>query len=143
MSPALSQGGPLFPGPDPGRVWVQSGDDAHPVMVLRALDGGAGGASILVPAEISPLEAVPDEGGYLPDGAGHRPRCSVTGTSPARSPNGPDELTAGLQHGNACSSREMDPLAAAPSSQVPDQHPRLYPHWSLTPGEEAESDALM
>ena len=64
-SAMLGQGGPVLPGPDPRHVWLESGDDAHPVMVLAGLDGSRPGPTIPVPAGGSPLDASPDGGGYL------------------------------------------------------------------------------
>jgi hypothetical protein len=87
MPPALGHGGPMFPGPDPGHVWVRSEDGARPAMVLRALDGGADRASIPLPGRTSPLEAIPD-------GSGHLLYAGTGGTYHAR-PDGLHRITTG------------------------------------------------
>ena len=65
LPPALSDGGPAFPGPDGHAVWVQSGDAGRSVMVLRAVDDGRVRAAIPVPTESSPFEVSSDGAGYL------------------------------------------------------------------------------
>jgi WD40-like Beta Propeller Repeat len=57
-------GGPIFPGPDPGHVWVDAGGDQSQV-VLTALDGHLTGTVIRLPAGSSSLEAFGDGAGYL------------------------------------------------------------------------------
>jgi hypothetical protein len=61
MAQALSQNGPVFPGPDPEHVWVPSGN----ALVLRPLDGGPDTARISLPADVPPLLVVGDGAGYL------------------------------------------------------------------------------
>lgn len=51
-------GGPIFPGPDAGHVWVDTGDNEHQAVTLTALDGSATGTVLRLPAGSSPLEAV-------------------------------------------------------------------------------------
>lgn len=61
MVPALAQSGPIFPGPDPGHVWVPSGN----AFVLRPPDEGPTTARIALPADVLPLLVVGDGAGYL------------------------------------------------------------------------------
>jgi hypothetical protein len=61
MAPALSQSGPVFPGPDLEHVWVASGN----ALVLRPLDGGPDTARVSLPADVPPLLVVGDGAGYL------------------------------------------------------------------------------
>lgn len=63
-SGALGSGGPAFPGPDPGHLWV-SANAAADRMLLVGVDGQATGASIAVPAGSSPFDAIPDQTGGL------------------------------------------------------------------------------
>jgi hypothetical protein len=70
LPPALSQGGPAFPGPafpapDPGAVWVPSGDSPRTVMMLRGVDDGRDRTWIPVPEGDSAFEAISDAAGYL------------------------------------------------------------------------------
>lgn len=95
MSARLSTEGPMFPGPDPAHVWVDS-SERHQEFTLVALDGTPAGARIVMPPETSSLEASPDGGGYVllpatggiydahPDGL-HR---ITTGTLLASGPTG-------------------------------------------------------
>lgn len=57
-------GGPIFPGPDPGHVWVDNGDDQQPAFVLSSLDGHATGTVIRLLGDDG-LSAVTDGAGYL------------------------------------------------------------------------------
>lgn len=57
--------GPVFPGPDPTRLWFQPLFVPRPVMVLATFDGGDVTATIPIPDESSPLDAAPDGAGYL------------------------------------------------------------------------------
>lgn len=66
MSARLSQGGPVFPGPDLRHVWVQFGDNNAAGMVLHDVDGRpTATSSIAVPANDSSLDATADGNGYL------------------------------------------------------------------------------
>lgn len=90
-----ASGGPVFPGPSPEVVWMQTGDDTHPRFMLTATDQRQT-AVIEVPAGSSPLEAISDGAGYLlfprPDGVYQaRPgvfRRVTTGTVLAVGPTG-------------------------------------------------------
>jgi hypothetical protein len=62
MSAGLSDGGPVFPGPDLNHIWVQSGGNGHTTMVLVSLDGRVRQQSIPVPEGVFP---VADGAGYL------------------------------------------------------------------------------
>ena len=97
MSARLSTQGPMFPGPDPAHVWVDSSEtDPHQGFRLVAFDGTPTGARIVMPPETSSQEASPDGGGYIllpatggiydahPDGL-HR---ITTGTLLASGPTG-------------------------------------------------------
>jgi hypothetical protein len=79
----LAHCGPALPGPRPGQVWVQTGDQDHPRMVLVGLDGRPTGVS--VPGQ-----------GYLgvSDGAGYVLVDLVGGTYDAR-PDGLHRITSG------------------------------------------------
>lgn len=93
---APGSGGPVFPGPSPSTVWMQTGDDVHPTLTLSEFDGSKATASIPVPADSSPLQASSDGAGYLlftrPDGTYQaRPgvlRRLTTGTLLAAGPAG-------------------------------------------------------
>jgi len=61
----FGSGGPIFPGPDAGHLWVDSGDNEHPILALTALDGSATGTVLRLQAGHSSLEAVGDGAGYL------------------------------------------------------------------------------
>ncbi|HEV7654644.1 MAG TPA: hypothetical protein VGP36_07895 [Mycobacteriales bacterium] len=61
MPTALSPHGPVFPGPDPGHIWVPSGSS----LVLRALDGGPDVARIVLPEDEPYQLVVVDGGGTL------------------------------------------------------------------------------
>ena len=93
---APGSGGPVFPGPSPSQVWMQTGDDTSPTLTLSELDGSRPTASIPVPAGSSPLEASSDGAGYLlftrPDGT-YQARSGMlrrltTGTLLATGPTG-------------------------------------------------------
>lgn len=93
---APGSGGPVFPGPPPNTVWMQTGGDVDPTLTLSRLDGSWPTASIEVPADSSPLQASSDGAGYLlftrPDGTYQaRPgvlRRLTTGTVLAAGPTG-------------------------------------------------------
>jgi hypothetical protein len=93
---APGSGGPVFPGPSPSTVWMQTGGDVNPTLTLSRLDGSWPTASIGVPADSSPLQASSDGAGYLlftrPDGTYQaRPgvlRRLTTGTVLAAGPAG-------------------------------------------------------
>jgi hypothetical protein len=57
----MSQGGPTFPGPGPGQVWV--GSDSRSVLRLVTMTGRRLGPVIRLPADEP--SAVPDDHGYL------------------------------------------------------------------------------
>jgi hypothetical protein len=63
---APGSGGPVFPGPSPSQVWMQTGDDTSPTLTLSELDGSRPTASIPVPAGSSPLEGSSDGAGSPP-----------------------------------------------------------------------------
>jgi hypothetical protein len=79
----LAHCGPALPGPRPGQVWVQTGEQDHPRMVLVGLDGRPTGVS--VPGQ-----------GYegASDGAGYVLVDLVGGTYDAR-PDGLHRITIG------------------------------------------------
>lgn len=93
---APGSGGPVFPGPSPSTVWMQTGDDVRPTLTLSELDGNRPTASIVMPADSSPLQASTDGAGYLlftrPDGTYQaRPgvlRRLTSGTVLAAGPTG-------------------------------------------------------
>jgi hypothetical protein len=61
----LNEDGPVFPGPEPGQMWVRPADDHQPVMALATLDGDRLADFVQVPAGSSSFEAVGDGAGYL------------------------------------------------------------------------------
>lgn len=61
----LNEDGPVFPGPEPGQMWVRPADDHQPVMALATLDGKRLEDFVQVPRGSSPFEAVADGAGYL------------------------------------------------------------------------------
>ncbi len=61
----LNEDGPVFPGPEPGQMWVRPADDHQPVMALATLDGERLADFVRVPAGSSSFEAVGDGAGYL------------------------------------------------------------------------------
>jgi WD40-like Beta Propeller Repeat len=62
---ALVNQGPVFPGPDPTRLWLQPIFDTQPVMELATFDGRNATAVIPIPEGSSPQEASSDGAGYL------------------------------------------------------------------------------
>ena len=62
MSDRLSDGGPVFPGPDLNHIWVESDSNGHTTMVLASLDGRVRQQSVPVPEGVFP---VADGAGYL------------------------------------------------------------------------------
>ena len=68
----LGNGGPVFPGPAPGQVWVPAGSGDHVSLSLARMDGTTLGASYPVPGgDSSLMAALADGGGYvLVPGAG-------------------------------------------------------------------------
>jgi hypothetical protein len=62
MSARLSDGGPVFSGPDLNHIWVESGGNGHTTMVLVSLDGRVRQQSVPVPEGVFP---VADGAGYL------------------------------------------------------------------------------
>lgn len=88
MTGVLARGGPVVPGPDPSRVWIQEGTDASPIMALVGLVGTkASGPTIALPPDLSPLSA-------QPDGVGSLMFQSSNGTYDAR-PDGLHRVTTG------------------------------------------------
>jgi hypothetical protein len=79
----LAHCGPALPGPRPGQVWVQTGDQDHPRMVLVGLDGRPTGVSV----------AGQGYGG-LSDGAGY-PMVSLVGGVYDSRPGGLHRITTG------------------------------------------------
>ena len=77
----LASAGPLLPGPKPGQLWVQTGDEQHQRMTLVGLDGRPTGVSLPVPYAGS-------------DGAGYLLATLVGGTYNVL-PNGPHRITTG------------------------------------------------
>src|SRR5215475_6913359 len=77
----LASAGPLLPGPKPGQLWVQTGDEQHQRMTLVGLDGRSTGVSLPVPYAGS-------------DGAGYLLATLVGGTYNVL-PNGPHRITTG------------------------------------------------
>ncbi len=63
----LAHCGPALPGPKPDQVWVQTGEQDQPRMVLVGLDGRSAGVSV-----------ADQEPGGLPDGAGY-PMVNLVG----------------------------------------------------------------
>jgi hypothetical protein len=61
----LNAGGPVFPGPEPGQMWVGPTDDRQPVMALATLDGKRLPDFVQVPAGSSSFDAAADGAGYL------------------------------------------------------------------------------
>jgi hypothetical protein len=62
----LSNGGPVFPGPAPGQIWVQAGNGDHTSMLLSGMGGKSLGASIRFPGgNASPLSSRSDGRGYV------------------------------------------------------------------------------
>lgn len=62
----LGNGGPVFPGPAPGQVWVPAGSGDHVSLSLARMDGTTLGASFPVPGGDSALmAALADGGGYV------------------------------------------------------------------------------
>jgi WD40 repeat protein len=57
--------GPVFPGPDPTRLWLQPVYDTKPMLALTTFDGHDSTAVIPIPDGSSPMEAAPDGAGYL------------------------------------------------------------------------------
>src|SRR5215468_2200807 len=78
----LAAAGPAMPGPNPGQVWVQTGDEQHQKMTLVGLDGRSTGVSL-------PIQY----GGA--DGAGYLLATMVGGTYDAR-PDGLYRITSGV-----------------------------------------------
>lgn len=64
-SAALDCGGPAFPGPRPGAVWIAPCRGETHKMLLTRLDGTRTGGSIEIPRGLSSLDALPDGRGYL------------------------------------------------------------------------------
>jgi hypothetical protein len=62
---AFDCGGPAFPGPRPGTVWIAPCRGETHRMLLTRLDGARTGVSIKIPPGLSPLDAMPDGRGYL------------------------------------------------------------------------------
>jgi hypothetical protein len=62
---ASDTGGRVFPGPQPGQMWVQVTGGDQPVMALATLDGRRLPGSLRVPAGASDYEANADGTGYL------------------------------------------------------------------------------
>ena len=62
MSARLSDGGPVFPGPDLNHIWVESAGNGHTTMVLVSLDGRVHEQSVPVPEGVFPAA---DGAGYL------------------------------------------------------------------------------
>jgi hypothetical protein len=62
----LGNGGPVFPGPAPGQVWVPVGSGDHVSLSLARMDGTTLGASFPVPGgDSSLMAALADGGGYV------------------------------------------------------------------------------
>jgi len=62
----LSNGGPVFPGPAPGQVWVQTGSGNHTALSLATVDGRKLGVSIRFPGgNASLLSSSSDGRGYF------------------------------------------------------------------------------
>jgi hypothetical protein len=103
MSARLSDGGPVFPGPDLNHIWVESGDNGHTTMVLASLDGRVRQKSIPVPEGLFP---VADGAGYLllvgahgvDDARGGRLHRVSTGSLLAVGPTGWLAVECDLQH---------------------------------------------
>jgi hypothetical protein len=84
LSGVLSRGGPAFPGPKPGQVWVETGTGDLAAMTLVGSDGGATGVTIPIPS-----------GSYVTsDGAGCPLFTGTDGAYDAR-PNGLYRITTG------------------------------------------------
>lgn len=63
---SIGQGGPVFPGPDPNHVWVQSEGGSSSDLGLVGLDDASTmGALLPVPAGGNVQAAIPDGAGYL------------------------------------------------------------------------------
>lgn len=62
---SFGPGGPIFPGPDPGHVWVASADELDPTVVLTSLDGHPTGTVIRLQDPGDSQVAVGDGAGYL------------------------------------------------------------------------------
>jgi hypothetical protein len=103
MSAGLSDGGPMFPGPDLNHIWVESGDNGHTTMVLVSLDGRVRQQSVPVPEGMFP---VADGAGYLllvgahgvDDARGGRLHRITTGSLLAVGPTGWLAAECDLQH---------------------------------------------
>jgi hypothetical protein len=65
LSPLFNGGGPVYPGPSPGQMWMLSTHDHQPALVLATLDGKRLADFVPVPPGSSPLEAVADGAGHL------------------------------------------------------------------------------
>ncbi len=79
----LARCGPALPGPGPGQVWVESGDQDRPRMVLVGLDGRPAGVSVAGQGY-----------GELSDGAGY-PMVSLVGGVYDSRPGGLHRITTG------------------------------------------------
>jgi hypothetical protein len=109
----LRHGGPVFPGPRPGQVWVSEGSGAHLSMSLAWLDGRQTGHSVPVPGGGSLLVAADGRGYLLLSGAtgvwDARPgrlRHVTAGTVVAAGPAG--WLAVDCLHGNGCFEQFVD-----------------------------------
>ena len=61
MAAALADSGVMFPGPDPGHLWAQSGS----TLVLRPVDGGPDTARVPIPGDGTVEQPVEDGAGNL------------------------------------------------------------------------------
>lgn len=65
LPPGFGSGGPVFPGPDPGQVWVVTDDVQPSTAVLTSLDGHRSGPVLRLPTGSIGLDATADGAGYL------------------------------------------------------------------------------
>ena len=116
----LANGGPVFPGPAPGQVWVQAGSGDHVSLSLARMDGTTLGASFTVPGDDSLLMAsLADGSGYvLVPGAGGwydaRPGAFHLVTTGAVAAVGPTRWLAVECHGTTrCAAVVIDSASGA------------------------------